>query len=122
MNKLSGENEKFAANNKAFEAQVTQMSGENEKFAESNKQLSEQVEQMKAEIEKMSAENEKFAENNKQLTEQVSTCVYGGSRKPFGAMCLTLCAMQDTQGHPSRTSGLFRRGGVLENRILMLFL
>ena len=71
VNRLSGENDKFASNNKAFEAQVSQMSGENDKLSQNNQNLSGEIEKLKEEIRKMAAENEKFAENNRKLEKQV---------------------------------------------------
>ena len=71
VNRLSGENDKFAANNKAFEAQVSQMSGENDKLSQNNEALSGEIEKLKEQISRMAAENEKFEENNKKLKEQV---------------------------------------------------
>ena len=71
MNRMSGENDKFAGNNAAFEAQVSQMSGENDKLSKSNQALSGEIEKLKEQIAKMAAENEKFAENNRKLGEQV---------------------------------------------------
>ena len=71
MNKLSEENNKFAANNDKLEKEVSKMGEENNKMAENNKNLADEIARLKAQINRMAEENQKFAENNENLKAEV---------------------------------------------------